>query len=302
VTRAETFAYCAARGLTPREDATNRDLAFARNRVRHRLLPALEAEAPPGFRRRLLALAAEVEEEVAVLEAAALSLLDRATRRRDADALLLDAAVLTEAAPALARRALRRAVRLLESECELDRAVTETLLRLAMGDLTTGVTLPGGRVRAARRGDEFSLRVSPARPAAEATEPAVPLPVPGSAILGDWRVSACPTAPPAAPAGDPGSWVLLDADRVHGGLSVRFPRPGDRVRPLGMKGRRKLQDLFVDRKLPRPERGRVPVVVDEEKILWVVGFCMSEDARLGAATSRALRLEARRQDLNAAVG
>jgi tRNA(Ile)-lysidine synthase len=300
VTRAETVAYCAARGLTPREDVTNRDLAFARNRLRHRLLPELEAEAPPGLRRRLIAMAAEIEEEVALLEGEAAALLASATRERGTDGLHLDATRLAAAAPALARRALRRAVRWLSPECELDRAASETLLRLALGDLPTGVTLPGGRLRAVRRGDSLWLVCDYDEREVQASD--VPLPVPGSAVLRPWRVTARLTAPPAVPGGDPRAWVLLDAAKVCGPLCLRYPRAGDRVRPLGMQGRRKLQDLFVDARVPRHARSRVPVVVDAERILWVIGFCISEDVRLDSSTVQALRLEAGQEDADAVGG
>jgi tRNA(Ile)-lysidine synthase len=302
VWREETEAYCASRGVAPCQDATNFDLAFARNRVRHRLLPSLEAEASPGLRRRLLALAAEVEEEVALLEDAAAALLARATRASDSDRLDLDATVLSGAPPALARRALRRAVRLLAPESELDRGATEALLRLARGDLRTGVTLPGGRLHALRRGEALTLSVARGHCKPALHETTVPLTVPGQAVLGDWGVAAREVAPPDPPAGDPGAWVLVDMAKLCGALSLRYPRPGDRVRPLGMRGHRKLHDIFVDRKLPRAERGAVPLVADEEKILWVIGFCVSEDARVDPTTGRALRLEACRQKAHADKG
>jgi len=57
-----------------------------------------------------------------------------------------------------------------------------------------------------------------------------------------------------------------------------------------MRGRRKLQDLFVDGKLPRERRAAVPVVVDDEKVVWVVGFCLSDDVRLDAESRRAVCL------------
>jgi tRNA(Ile)-lysidine synthase len=59
-----------------------------------------------------------------------------------------------------------------------------------------------------------------------------------------------------------------------------------------MRGRRKLHDLFVDAKLPREKRASVPVVCDDERLVWVVGFCLSDDVRLDADSRRALCLEA----------
>ena len=60
---------------------------------------------------------------------------------------------------------------------------------------------------------------------------------------------------------------------------MRSRRPGDSIRPLGMAGRKKLQDVLVDRKVPRDERDRVPLVVDaDDRILWIGGHMVAEDA------------------------
>jgi tRNA(Ile)-lysidine synthase len=87
--------------------------------------------------------------------------------------------------------------------------------------------------------------------------------------------------------------ALVDADRVSR-LAVRYRRPGDRFRPLGLGGRKKLQDFFVDRKVPRGERGRVPLVVDgDDRIVWVAGYAVSGDFRVSEATRAVVILKLR---------
>ena len=64
-------------------------------------------------------------------------------------------------------------------------------------------------------------------------------------------------------------------------LAVRGWRPGDRFRPIGLDGRKKRQDYFVDRKVPRADRRHIPLVVDEwDRIVWVAGHGVSEDFRV----------------------
>jgi tRNA(Ile)-lysidine synthase len=66
-------------------------------------------------------------------------------------------------------------------------------------------------------------------------------------------------------------------------LFVRGWRPGDALRPLGLGGRKKVQDLFVDRKVPRRERARVPLVVDRnDRIVWVAGHALEEAFKVSA--------------------
>jgi tRNA(Ile)-lysidine synthase len=78
-----------------------------------------------------------------------------------------------------------------------------------------------------------------------------------------------------------GAVAVVRRDSVHGSLVVRNRRPGDRFRPVGLGGSKKLQDLFVDRKLPREERDLVPIVVDEtDQIVWVAGYGIDESFRV----------------------
>jgi tRNA(Ile)-lysidine synthase len=81
---------------------------------------------------------------------------------------------------------------------------------------------------------------------------------------------------PGATTGN-GAVAVVRRDRVQGSLAVRNRRPGDRFRPIGLNGSKKLQDLFVDRKLARTERDRVPLVVDDtDRIVWVAGYGIDE--------------------------
>jgi tRNA(Ile)-lysidine synthase len=85
----------------------------------------------------------------------------------------------------------------------------------------------------------------------------------------------------------------FDLDALDGGLSVRWPQAGDRYRPIGLHGTKKLFDLLADRKVPSFERPLVPIVVDHQGILWPVGHPIAHRARLTNRTRRVLeaRLE-----------
>ncbi|MCI0451830.1 MAG: tRNA lysidine(34) synthetase TilS, partial [Candidatus Latescibacteria bacterium] len=82
-----------------------------------------------------------------------------------------------------------------------------------------------------------------------------------------------------------------DADAISTPLRARAPRAGDRMRPFGLAGHKKLSDLFVDRKIPRRRRERA-IVVEGETIHWVPGLATSEEGRVGPTTARVVRLKA----------
>ncbi len=83
--------------------------------------------------------------------------------------------------------------------------------------------------------------------------------------------------------------AFMDADSVKWPLFFRFWRRGDRFCPLGMRGRsKKLQDFFTDRKIPKSQRSKTPIVADREKICWVVGLMLDERVRVTRETKRVI--------------
>ena len=84
--------------------------------------------------------------------------------------------------------------------------------------------------------------------------------------------------------------VELDADTIVEPLLVRRRRPGDRYSPAGGRGSRRLQDMFVDAKIPRALRADWPIVVAGEAIVWAPGLRLAAQFAVNSATRRILRL------------
>ena len=84
--------------------------------------------------------------------------------------------------------------------------------------------------------------------------------------------------------------AVFDLDRLQLPLTLRQRRDGDRFHPFGMRGTKKLKDLLIDAKIPRQERGRVPVLMNGDEIIWVVGYRTSEPFKVRAETKRRLYL------------
>lgn len=98
----------------------------------------------------------------------------------------------------------------------------------------------------------------------------------------------------AADLGKDPNTAYLDKATVHFPLIVRQMRPGDRFMPLGMRGRKKLKDLFIDEKIPSEIRRKTPLLVSRESILWVCGYRMDERYKVTEGTKRILRATIRK--------
>jgi tRNA(Ile)-lysidine synthetase-like protein len=217
----------------------------------------------------------------------------RSEAARDRATLLeLAAEPLADAAPALARRALRQAVeRAAGRGVELTTALLDRLLDLAAGRGPAVLDLPGAPVRVRRAGGRVVFERTSSAPAGipESVEVALAGTTPAPAFGLSVTVAQAP--PPPDPRTPPRR-AILDLDRIHAPLQLRPPRRGDRFHPLGAPGSRLLSDLFTDRKVPRHERARWPVLVDQEGIVWVVGLAIAERLRVTAATRECLAVTA----------
>jgi tRNA(Ile)-lysidine synthase len=253
MTHEETVAHCRARGLPWREDPSNASPRYARNRVRHGLVPALRA-LHPAAEANVLRTVDVLRDEAAVLDAVV------------EDALTDDAAALAALPPALRRLVFQR----LAGGAPVGARVDE-VLALAVRGGTRSLDLGGGLRAVAEYG---RVRVEPPPPASVPDAP-VTLPVPGRVPWGGGELVAEPGGPL-----DPGAAPL----------EVRPWAPGDRMRPAGLGGTKTLQDLFTDRKVPRAERRRLPVVWCAGEVAWIPGVAIAERFRATPASARTVRL------------
>jgi tRNA(Ile)-lysidine synthase len=284
--REQTAAYCRARGLDWREDATNADPRFARSRVRHGLLEQLR-RVHPAAEANVLHSIELLREEAAVLE----ELVAATLASRDAIAL----AELAELPPALRRLVV---VRLAEAAAGayvpgVGARVSELC---ALGARGGSATLDvGAGVRAVVEYGVLRFeRTDASRPDAPGT---VMLQLPGSARFGAWTLGGELCERPErtlleAMFADP-AVAVLDADALADReLAVRSWRVGDRLEPIGLRGSATLADLFASRHVPRAERKQVPVVASGGQIAWVPGVATSARFGVAAATVRVAVLSA----------
>jgi tRNA(Ile)-lysidine synthase len=277
-TRMALQADLTSRGEHWVEDATNADLAHPRNRVRHELMPLLAARFQPAVTRVLARTAAAVAADDAYLESlakAAMAAICMVSSR----GVVLTTSALGALPPALARRVARRALETAGAPHAPDLADVERLLAVCQPGGPAAAEPAGLRVE--RFSEDAVLLIRNGRAVPVVLPPRV-LPVPGVVVLSElgngYRLRA---EGPITNVGRPeftARRLTLKAT-VATPLLVRGRQPGDRVRPRGLGGSRKLQDLLVDRKVPRGGRDHVPVVVDATgRIVWVVGHAVDADA------------------------
>lgn len=281
--RQEVEVYLTQKGIRWREDSSNQERAFLRNRIRHDLLPQLKREYNPALPRALAQMAMLAQEDerywTAELDRLAASELTVA-----GEAILLVCPKLVALPKAMARRLLRRAIAMAKGDLRrIDFEHVEALLQLAAGGEGHGrIQLPDLDVF---RSFEW-LRIAPPRE--------------GSRSDRDYCFEVVPPAKVRIPGGRSSIYLdmleisetgytkkgcLLDLDRVTEPLELRNWRPGDRYAPA-KRSDQKVKTLFQQERVPIWERQGWPVLTSGDRIVWARKFGVSAEVFPSASTIR----------------
>ncbi|MFQ5657219.1 MAG: tRNA lysidine(34) synthetase TilS [Candidatus Methylomirabilales bacterium] len=293
VGRQEIEVYAKVHRLSFLDDPSNRDLKYLRSRIRWQLLPILQREYNPSIVKTLARTAAVVAEDEGYLDDVAAEAFARLVDFRD-DRTCMNLQSLQGLASPVRRRILERLVQRVAPGAYLTSAHIEAVERLAHSGGSPAVTLPGGQW-AWRTGDMLYV----GRRGRERRSPVhQELGVPGETVMAESGLRVKATLLPRTEVdlqkANPDQ-AYIDWEQVRPPLQVRHWRPGDRYRPWGLRGSKKLQDLFVDAKIPREDREKVPIVTDQNGILWVAGFRIDERGAIKGATERILVLSLYRE-------
>jgi tRNA(Ile)-lysidine synthase len=290
-TRGEILAYARERELVWRDDASNVDVTFARNRIRHRVLPELEAINPKAVEAicRGSIHATEAEEAGRFLVS---TLWDATCSEEGPEQMTFRRGVLNSYPPAVQKLLLREGARRVRGRLTgIEHDHVEAVARLIASGASHGkLSLPGLRVRV--QSDEILLARG-----AEASLEAWAFPV----DLGETRVPEPPiTLQLSVVEGRPPHWnptdrwaEWADADRIVFPLELRSRRDGDRFTPFGLGASVKLKDFLINERVPYFDRSRLPLLCDREKIVWIVGLRLSDEVRITGVTRRYLSMRAR---------
>ncbi len=264
VSREEIEAFLQEREIPFLEDPSNQDPRFLRNRVRHLLIPFLEKHFHKRVREALKRTALVVAEEEEFLGELAERELKRLSRK-EAGGLALSVKGLKNLPLALRRRVFLEAFRL----------VGLPLFRIKMSHLEQMESLLEGRSRGnLNLPSGFIARREPGRLVIKEETPLPPpfflrVEGPGEYHLPDGRTLFIRLAPPDEA---PSEALLLDPQKASFPLLVRPAQAGDRIRPPGFRGRKKLKKLFWEKKIPHEFRWSWPIIEKDGEIVALPGF------------------------------
>lgn len=292
--REETVSYCLRHGLEFAHDRGNLYPGYARTAIREQVLPAWEAALPGVVDAacRAAEVAAEMREVVAGVVAGACAVACQSA----GDGVTVEGPGDIAAAEELSvagLQSLPAPVRRMVLHEWLGARARPAASRASVLAVESLLSRPGSGERALAGGwhaykQYGRISVEYGKPRRPVVPGPVPLPVPGAARWGGRVVTAERVERFVAP--DVSVEAYVDAAVLQGPVVVRAPAPGDRLRPLGAPGSRKLQDVLVDKKVPARERACWPLVVSGGRIVWVCGVAIAEEGRITPETTAIVRL------------
>ena len=286
VSRAEIEAYCDFHALRPHRDSSNSKIDYRRNRLRAELLPHLASYYNLCIGDSLLRLSEIAAADTDLLNELARDALKTVTTVQREAERELDAAALSRLPLALRRRAVRSAIEAVRGDLrDVSMEATERVLNAVTAERAETLLLPlgdAGSVEVAI--DRTTVRIRRLAPAAQGLPWRCTLAVPGhldipqAALVAEARRCYSPAEAFDRASAEQNA-LIYASEEVALPLTVRSWQPGDRMRPQGLGGTKKLQDIFTDRKIRGEERLRFPVLADAAgRVLAVLGLQADETA------------------------
>ncbi len=291
ISKAEIVDYLGERQLAYRMDRTNEEPALLRNWIRLELLPRIASRIDTRWPQRLARQAALFRDENVFMDRLARIELEKLRASTG-----LDRKLLAEQDPALQRRILRLWLSEIRGQLRgLDFSHVEDLLHLAVrGAPNARLSIPGAwelvNAYESVRLEKKSRKPKRCRYSYKFRVGEV-LEIPEAGIaLASKRISVPPSVHPRMPRNlEEG---LFDAALLSENLTVRSFCAGDRYQPLGMKGHKKVKDLFIEKKVPLSVRSVLPLFSMGDEILWIPAYARSETAKIGPRTTEFLQVRA----------
>ncbi len=301
IERYEIEAYLREKGIAYKTDLSNFDTSLTRNKIRHKLFPMLESEFNPRAKMALVKLGQTAGSFYLLLREIANEVYENTKMISGEGEVCLSVEEFAKLPPAIQTLIIDRSVKtVLGRVPQLNfEHYLEIISLCGEHGYQKAIRLPRG-LEARREG--YILKI--ARPQA----PAPPLKfahrkikVPGRTLIRKLNLEIDAEVQEGKIVGlkeyirnKDYTEEIIDFEKLEGPLVVRLRKGGDSFVPLGSRGSTKLKKFFIDNKVPKAVRDRVPILTDGKRIVWVVGYRIGDDVKITDATKKVLKLKVKR--------
>lgn len=296
VERKEIDNYCTGNSLNPRTDSSNTQSIYTRNKIRLELIPFIDGLFQTDITGSVCRMAGIVKEDVDFLDNTALSLYKECTIK-DGEEVWLNLDILKGYHIALMRRIIRNAVKAVKGNLKgVESKHMESAVELILKGNTGSVLCLTDNIRMEKSYNILKVYSCKTVEAAHYFE--IRLVIPGLT-----NISVPDSYVEASILEKTDDWIALlknnqksfvqffDYEKLKTGIYIRYRNDGDIFKPFKSKGTKKLKEYFIDNKIPRDSRDKIPLISSGSEIVWIIGHKMSDKFKVTENTKYILKLE-----------
>ena len=304
IERYEIETYLREKGIAYKTDLTNFDTSLTRNKIRHKLFPMLESEFNPRVKMALVKLGQTAGSFYLLLREIANEVYENTKMISGEGEVCLSVEEFAKLPPAIQTLIIDRAVKIVLGRVpQLNfEHYLEIISLCGEHAYQKAIRLPRG-LEARREG--YILKIAkPQTPPPPLKFAHRKLRVPGRTVIKKLALEIDAELLEGKIVGlkdyiknKDYTEEIIDYEKLVGPLVLRLRKGGDQFVPLGSRGSTKLKKFFIDNKVPKAVRDRVPIVTDGSRIIWVVGYRIGDDVKITEATKKVLKLKVKRIDV-----
>jgi tRNA(Ile)-lysidine synthase len=289
VSKEEILQYCLEENIGYREDLSNKNLSYMRNRLRHVLIPFIQDNFNPNITETILRMSDVIGEEDRFLENYC-NELSQVLFSYDKDQAKVALDRFNPLHLALKRRLLRMIILGFTGEFSCIELVhIDNIIHMLQNAKQGAAFKLPDKIRVDIKYGHAFISIDSKKIEIEPFEYALNLP--GSVFVQEASVKISSEYKEKSQISLGKNPIHIDADKLYGSLVIRSRRSGDKFKPLGMSSEKKLKEFFIDWKIPREERNLIPLITDSRNIIWVAGYQISEDYKVTDRTTRVIELK-----------
>jgi tRNA(Ile)-lysidine synthase len=296
IQRCEIEEYCSNNALTPRIDSTNLQNIYSRNKIRLDIIPEISRAFEVNFSDSLVRLSALASRDNDYLELTASGLYSECVKTRGKGFVHLELARLGELHQALLGRIFRIALNEVSGSIRgIENKHIDSMLHLSREGTTGPILQLPGKIRAAVSYKLLKIYMEETDTFTDFENAVF---IPGTTEVSELQSQIIAEVSEISETVDKYSNIrynslvqFFDYTSLIKGINIRNRREGDMFKPFKSNGTKKLKEYFIDLKIPREKRNRIPLITAGREIVWVIGYKISDKFRVTENTKIVLKLE-----------
>ena len=284
--------YCDVNNLNPRIDKTNFESDYSRNKVRLDLIPYIENNYCENIKQILSRTANVIRDDYNYIEKVSKEHYELLVKNKSADEIILDLPLLKNTDTAIQKRVIRLAI--LDIMGNLNNIenvhIVDSLSLLEKSD-GKFINLPKN-LKAYIKNEDYIITTK--NQENEEITYQYNIEINGKTVVNEIGLTVTTSVLPAKDSlALPVSKYIkvFDYDKIVGSLYVRSRKIGDKLSPIGLTGTKKIKDILINKKIPADTKYMFPIISDDEQILWLLGYRISENYKIDDNTQRVIRIQ-----------